>query len=94
LSRRNRNCSQAGGATVAVATSRPSLPEYSTQGIRALLVSPGPVKTPFQPAPQSSSELLKRFLDDTPMKRFGEPEEIRELVAVYVLSPFMTADGL
>jgi NAD(P)-dependent dehydrogenase (short-subunit alcohol dehydrogenase family) len=52
------------------------------------------VKTPFQPAPQSSSELLKRFLDDTPMKRFGEPEEIRELVAVYVLSPFMTADGL
>jgi NAD(P)-dependent dehydrogenase (short-subunit alcohol dehydrogenase family) len=68
--------------------------EYATQGIRALSISPGPVKTPFQAAAQSSPELIERFLDDVPMKRFGEPEEIGELV-LFICSdacPFMTAD--
>jgi NAD(P)-dependent dehydrogenase (short-subunit alcohol dehydrogenase family) len=68
--------------------------EYATQGIRALSISPGPVKTPFQAAAQSSAELVERFLDDVPMKRFGEPEEIGELV-LFMCSdacPFMTAD--
>jgi len=68
--------------------------EYATQGIRALSISPGPVKTPFQAAAESSPELIERFLDDIPMKRFGEPEEIGELV-LFLCSdacPFMTAD--
>jgi NAD(P)-dependent dehydrogenase (short-subunit alcohol dehydrogenase family) len=68
--------------------------EYATQGIRALSISPGPVKTPFQDAAQSSPELVKRFLDDIPVGRFGEPEEIGELV-LFMCSdacPFMTAD--
>jgi 3-oxoacyl-[acyl-carrier protein] reductase len=68
--------------------------EYATQGIRALSISPGPVKTPFQASAQSSPELIERFLDDIPMKRFGEPEEVAELV-LFICSdacPFMTAD--
>jgi NAD(P)-dependent dehydrogenase (short-subunit alcohol dehydrogenase family) len=68
--------------------------EYATQGIRALSISPGPVKTPFQDAAGSSPELVKRFLDDIPMGRFGAPEEIGELV-LFLCSdacPFMTAD--
>ena len=68
--------------------------EFATQGIRALSISPGPIKTPFQDAAQSSPELIKRFLDDVPMQRFGEPEEIAEL-ALFLCSdacPFMTAD--
>jgi len=68
--------------------------EFATQGIRALSISPGPIRTPFQEAAQSSSELLQRFLDDVPMKRFGEPEEIGELV-LFMCSdacPYMTAD--
>jgi 3-oxoacyl-[acyl-carrier protein] reductase len=68
--------------------------EYAPQGIRALSISPGPVRTPFQEAAQSSPELIARFLDDVPMKRFGEPEEIGELV-LFMCSdacPFMTAD--
>jgi len=48
--------------------------EFATQGIRALSISPGPIKTPFQGAAQSSPELIKQFLDDVPMQRFGEPE--------------------
>src|SRR5438034_8490204 len=68
--------------------------EYATQGIRALSISPGPIKTPFQDAAQSSPELIQQFLADIPMKRFGEPEEIGELV-LFMCSdacPFMTAD--
>jgi NAD(P)-dependent dehydrogenase (short-subunit alcohol dehydrogenase family) len=68
--------------------------EYAGQGIRAVSISPGPVKTPFQDAAQSSPELVQRFLADVPMGRFGEPEEIGELV-LFICSdacPFMTAD--
>jgi 3-oxoacyl-[acyl-carrier protein] reductase len=68
--------------------------EFAGRGIRALSISPGPIKTPFQDAAQSSPELVKRFLDDVPMGRFGEPEEIGELV-LFMCSdacPFMTAD--
>ena len=54
--------------------------EFAHAGIRCLSISPGPIRTPFQAAAQTSPELLQRFLDDVPMKRFGEPEEIGELV--------------
>jgi 3-oxoacyl-[acyl-carrier protein] reductase len=68
--------------------------EFATQGIRAMSISPGPVKTPFQEAAQSSPELVQKFLEDVPMKRFAEPEEIGELV-LFMCSDaceFMTAD--
>jgi NAD(P)-dependent dehydrogenase (short-subunit alcohol dehydrogenase family) len=68
--------------------------EFAAQGIRALSISPGPVKTPFQAAASSSPELVQRFLEDVPMKRFAEPEEIGELV-LFTCSDaceFMTAD--
>jgi NAD(P)-dependent dehydrogenase (short-subunit alcohol dehydrogenase family) len=68
--------------------------EYATSGIRALSISPGPIQTPFQDAAGSSPELVKRFLDDIPMGRFGKPEEIAELV-LFMCSDacsFMTAD--
>ncbi|HEY7665645.1 MAG TPA: SDR family oxidoreductase [Xanthobacteraceae bacterium] len=68
--------------------------EFAHLGIRCLSISPGPIRTPFQSAAQTSPELLQRFLDDVPMKRFGEPEEIGELV-LFMCSDaceFMTAD--
>jgi NAD(P)-dependent dehydrogenase (short-subunit alcohol dehydrogenase family) len=68
--------------------------EFADRGIRCLSISPGPIRTPFQSAAQTSPELMQRFLDDVPMKRFGEPEEIGELV-LFMCSeacPFMTAD--
>ncbi|MGC1780358.1 MAG: SDR family oxidoreductase [Xanthobacteraceae bacterium] len=68
--------------------------EFAAQGIRALSISPGPIKTPFQDAAGSSPDLVQRFLDDIPMKRFGAPEEIGELV-LFMCSdacPFLTAD--
>ena len=68
--------------------------EFAKEGIRALSISPGPVKTPFQDAASTSQELYQQFLNDVPMKRFGEPEEIGELV-LFMCSDacgFMTAD--
>ena len=68
--------------------------EFVTQGIRALSISPGPIKTPFQDAAATSPEQYRKFLDDIPMGRFGEPEEIGELV-LFMCSDacsFMTAD--
>ena len=44
--------------------------------------------------PFEHPELAQKFLDDVPMKRFGEPEEIGELV-LFMCSDacsFMTAD--
>jgi len=68
--------------------------EFAKDGIRCLSISPGPVKTPFQASANTSPEVMKRFLDDIPMGRFGEPEEIGELV-LFMCSDacqFMTAD--
>ena len=68
--------------------------EFAQAGIRCLSISPGPIRTPFQSAAQTPPELMQRFLDDVPMKRFGEPEEIGELV-LFMCSDachFMTAD--
>jgi 3-oxoacyl-[acyl-carrier protein] reductase len=68
--------------------------EHAKDGIRCLSISPGPIKTPFQASANTSPETMKRFLDDIPMGRFGEPEEIGELV-LFMCSDacqFMTAD--
>src|SRR5947209_19351961 len=68
--------------------------EFAQAGIRCLSISPGPVRTTFQSAAQTSPELMQRFLEDVPMQRFGEPEEIGELV-LFMCSDacaFMTAD--
>jgi 3-oxoacyl-[acyl-carrier protein] reductase len=68
--------------------------EFANQGIRALSISPGPIDTAFQGAAATSPELAAQMLNDVPMKRFGKPEEIGELV-LFMCSDaceFMTAD--
>jgi 3-oxoacyl-[acyl-carrier protein] reductase len=68
--------------------------EFADRGIRCLSISPGPVNTAFQAAAATSPELVQKFKDDVPMKRFAEPEEIGELV-LFMCSDaceYMTAD--
>ncbi len=68
--------------------------EFAAQGIRAMSISPGPIDTAFQAAAATSPEMAKQMLADIPMKRFGTPEEIGELV-LFMCSDactFMTAD--
>ena len=70
--------------------------EFADQGIRCISISPGPVDTAFQETAATSEELKQRFKDDIPMKRFGKPEEIGELV-LFICSDaceFMTADTI
>lgn len=70
--------------------------EFADRGIRCLSISPGPIDTPFQAAADTSPELVQRFLADVPMKRFGEADEIGEVV-LFVCSDaceFMTADTI
>ena len=68
--------------------------EFADRGIRCLSVSPGPVRTAFQEAANTSADIMERFKNDVPMKRFAEPEEIGELV-LFMCSDaceYMTAD--
>jgi NAD(P)-dependent dehydrogenase (short-subunit alcohol dehydrogenase family) len=68
--------------------------EYAGRGIRCLSISPGPVSTGFHAASQIPLENIQRSAADVPMKRFGEPEEIGELV-LFMCSDactYMTAD--
>ena len=68
--------------------------EHAKDGIRCLSISPGPIKTPFQASANTTPDVMKCVLDDIPMGRFGEPEEIGELV-LFMCSDacqFMTAD--
>ncbi|MDP6343567.1 MAG: SDR family oxidoreductase [Alphaproteobacteria bacterium] len=68
--------------------------EFADKGIRCLSISPGPINTPFQATSQTSPEQVAKFLADVPMGRFGEPEEIGEMV-LFMCSDacgFMTAD--
>ena len=70
--------------------------EFADKGIRCLSISPGPIDTAFQAAANTSEELKQKFLGDIPMKRFGRPEEIGELV-LFICSDsceFMTADTI
>lgn len=68
--------------------------EFAQQGIRCLSISPGPIRTAFQNSADTPPAALQKSLDDVPMGRFGEPEEIGELV-LFMCSdacPYMTAD--
>jgi 3-oxoacyl-[acyl-carrier protein] reductase len=68
--------------------------EFAERGIRCLSVSPGPVKTPFAMAADTPPEMVAKFVEDVPMKRMAEPEEIGELV-LFLCSDacrYMTAD--
>lgn len=68
--------------------------EFAGRGVRALSISPGPIRTEFQRSSQTPPEGVQASLNDVPMKRFGEPEEIGELV-LFMCSDkcqFMTAD--
>ena len=62
--------------------------------IRALSISPGPIDTAFAAAAATSPELKQKMLDDVPMGRFGQADEIGELV-LFMCSDacgYMTAD--
>ena len=55
--------------------------QLASKGIRVNAVAPGPVWTPLQVSGGQTEDNLKKFGQDTPMKRPGQPAE---LAATYV----------
>ncbi|TCP19750.1 NAD(P)-dependent dehydrogenase (short-subunit alcohol dehydrogenase family) [Scopulibacillus darangshiensis] len=68
------------GAIVSFTRAASQNKEFLAKGIRVNGVAPGPIWTPLIPA-TFPNEKLKKFGQDTPMKRPGQP---RELAAAYV----------
>lgn len=73
--------------------------EYGAEGIRVVGVAPGPIDTPMLRS-ASGNTWPPRIVDDTPLARVGEPEEVAEAVlwlasdaASYVSGVILPVDG-
>jgi len=64
-----------------VAMTKSLAKQLASKGIRVNAVAPGPVWTPLQVSGGQTEDNLKKFGQDTPMKRPGQPAE---LAATYV----------
>lgn len=74
--------------------------EWGKYGIRANAICPGLIRTKFSEALWSNEAILKYYLNQTPLKRIGEPEEIANLAlflasdaAAYSTGAIFMADG-
>ena len=66
--------------------------DWAPHGIRVNAIAPGTMLTAQTAASRKYPEIVERIIANTPMKRYGEEEEIKGLV-VYLASPassFMT----
>ena len=54
--------------------------QYTSQGIRANAIAPGPVDTPQFRGSTASSEVAEYRAETHPMKRVGQPEEISNVI--------------
>ena len=59
--------------------------ELGKDGVRVNAIGPGLIATPLNEKMRSDPELLKVFIDHTPMGRVGTPEEIAN-VAIFLAS--------
>ena len=70
--------------------------EWGPKGVRVNAICPGLVKTDFAKALWDNPEASKRATEQTPLRRFGEPEDFKGLV-VYLASDasaYMTGQAL
>jgi NAD(P)-dependent dehydrogenase (short-subunit alcohol dehydrogenase family) len=69
----------------------------ATKGIRVNAVAPGPIWTPFIPSTFSDPEHIKKFGQNAPMGRAGQPEEVAPayvFLASNVCSSYITGQTI
>jgi NAD(P)-dependent dehydrogenase (short-subunit alcohol dehydrogenase family) len=66
--------------------------DWAQYGIRVNAIAPGYIKTAQTAASRQYPEIVERIIANTPMKRYGQEEEIKGLVVFLVsrASTFMT----
>lgn len=60
--------------------------EFAADGIRVNAVAPGWIKTPLSSGLQGDAAASQRVVFRTPLKRWGEPEEVAQVIA-FLCSP-------
>jgi NAD(P)-dependent dehydrogenase (short-subunit alcohol dehydrogenase family) len=55
--------------------------ELGKDGVRVNAIGPGLIATPLNEKMRSNPELLKVFIDHTPLGRVGQPEDVAGVVA-------------
>jgi NAD(P)-dependent dehydrogenase (short-subunit alcohol dehydrogenase family) len=65
----------------AVALVRAAALDLAPHGVRINAVSPGLIRTPLAAPLTENPELASAYLEGVPLKRFGEPREIADIVA-------------
>ena len=58
---------------------------YGPQGLRANVICPGFIKTPMNEEILNDSEAVNQIIQNTMLRKFGEPEEVANL-AVFLAS--------
>ncbi|MCB0643387.1 MAG: SDR family oxidoreductase, partial [Phaeodactylibacter sp.] len=74
--------------------------EWGPYNIRANTIAPGLVKTKFSEALWSNEQILNQFLQQVPLQRIAEPDELAGLAvflasdaAAYITGSLITVDG-